>query len=300
LRQIADVFPNVLTAKREQRVTLLKEIHCVLLEIVGVYEEFYKPVQEFIEKHPVAAEQGSLNFSAKVALATNFAERFLGSLDRSKRGSFQGKEEGERKLKEEALSADFKTAEGATSFANRLEELLKTDEGDAGKPQRDIKSQLRSSVTEDEVLSYIYGLEYLEPRYELTWQGKSLEQLSPGERGNLLIVFYLLIDKRTCPLVIDQPEENLDNQTIAKMLVPCLKYAKGRRQVFVVTHNPNLAVVADADQVIHAEIDKAGGNRISYTTGSIEEPIINRKIVDFLEGTKPAFDLRDAKYELFP
>jgi hypothetical protein len=63
-----------------------------------------------------------------------------------------------------------------------------------------------------------------------------------------------------------------------------------------VTHNPNLAVVCDADQVVHAAIDKLHGNRVTYTTGSIEDPIITELIVNVLEGTKLAFDLRDAKY----
>jgi len=97
---------------------------------------------------------------------------------------------------------------------------------------------------------------------------------------------------------LGQPEENLDNESVYRMLVPCIKKAKERRQVIIVTHNPNLAVVCDADQVIYCEMDKPGGNRITYTTGAIENPVINRHIVDVLEGTRPAFDVRDAKYKL--
>jgi hypothetical protein len=82
------------------------------------------------------------------------------------------------------------------------------------------------------------------------------------------------------------------------MLVPAIKYAKERRQIIIVTHNPNLAVVCDADQIIHARMDKTNGNKVVYTSGSIEDPKITRLIVDVLEGTKPAFDLRDAKYEI--
>ncbi len=100
------------------------------------------------------------------------------------------------------------------------------------------------------------------------------------------------------PLIIDQPEENLDNQTIATMLVPAIKYAKEHRQIIMVTHNPNLAVVCDAEQIIHSRLDKVDGNRVVYTTGGIEDPTIVQLIVDVLEGTKPAFDLRDAKYEI--
>lgn len=124
------------------------------------------------------------------------------------------------------------------------------------------------------------------------------DQLSPGERGNLLLVFYLLIDKRDVPLIIDQPEENLANYSIATTLIPALKYAKNLRQIIIVTHNPNLAVVCDADQIVHADIDKTDGNRVTYTAGAIENTEITRLVVDVLEGTKPAFDLRDAKYEV--
>jgi hypothetical protein len=52
---------------------------------------------------------------------------------------------------------------------------------------------------------------------------KELSELSPGERGTLLLVFYLLVDKDDIPLMIDQPEENLDNQTVFDLLVPCIK-----------------------------------------------------------------------------
>ncbi len=110
------------------------------------------------------------------------------------------------------------------------------------------------------------------------------------------MIFYLLIDKQDIPLIIDQPEENLDNETIYKVLVPCIKAAKERRQVILVTHNPNLAVVCDAEQVICSSIDKKNDFRVSYNTGSIENPDINKKILDILEGTRPAFDNRDSKY----
>jgi predicted ATPase len=122
--------------------------------------------------------------------------------------------------------------------------------------------------------------------------------LSPGERGTLLLVFYLLIDKGDTPLIIDQPEGNLDNHTVAKVLVDCIKETRKKRQVFIVTHNPNLAVVCDADQVVHASMDKANGNAITYTSGSLENPVMSKYVTDVLEGTRWAFDVRDSKYEV--
>ena len=64
----------------------------------------------------------------------------------------------------------------------------------------------------------------------------------------------------------------------------------------MVTHNPNLAVVCDAEQVIYATFDRKDGFKISYVSGSIENPEINEHVVNVLEGTKPAFDNRRIKY----
>ena len=105
------------------------------------------------------------------------------------------------------------------------------------------------------------------------------------------------MDKEDIPIIIDQPEENLDNQTIFKVLVKCIKAAKQRRQVIMVTHNPNLAVVCDAEQIICATCDKAT-NTFSYISGGIESPVIKATVVEILEGTGPAFKNRKRKYGL--
>ncbi|MDO8804466.1 MAG: hypothetical protein Q7R35_08540, partial [Elusimicrobiota bacterium] len=93
------------------------------------------------------------------------------------------------------------------------------------------------------------------------------------------------------------PEDNLDNQTIFRTLVPSINDAKKRRQIIMVTHNPNLAVVADADQIIYTHIEKENKNKVIYECGAIENPVMNKHILDVLEGTRPAFDSRDNKYQ---
>jgi ABC-type transport system involved in cytochrome bd biosynthesis fused ATPase/permease subunit len=161
-----------------------------------------------------------------------------------------------------------------------------------------VRDQLLRGKKVEEVFDLLYGLEFIQPRYILRWEGKDLAMLSPGERGTLLLVFYLLIDKGDMPLLIDQPEGNLDNHTIAKVLVDCIREARKRRQVFIVTHNPNLAVVCDADQIVHASMDKADGNAVTYTTGALENPIMSKHVTDVLEGTRWAFGVRRDKYEV--
>jgi predicted ATPase len=144
---------------------------------------------------------------------------------------------------------------------------------------------------------YLYGLEYLGPQYSLRIKGRQLTQLTPGERGSVLLVFYLLADKDTRPLIIDQPEENLDNQSLYELVAPCIAEAKTRRQIIMVTHNANLAVVCDAEQIIWCSIDKEGNNKVRYETGSIENPRMNKHVVNVLEGTWPAFRTREQMYQ---
>ena len=76
----------------------------------------------------------------------------------------------------------------------------------------------------------------------------------------------------------------------------CLKATRDRRQVFIITHNPNLAVVCDADQIIHAEMKKMEGNEITYASGSLENPNMSAFVTDVLEGTRWAFNVRRDKY----
>jgi predicted ATPase len=114
----------------------------------------------------------------------------------------------------------------------------------------------------------------------------------------LLLVFYLQLDKNNIPLVIDQPEDNLDNESIFTVLANCIREAKKHRQVILVTHNPNLAVGADAEQIVYVNLNKSKNYQFTYDSGSIENPRINEKIVVVLEGTQPAFVKRWLKFQI--
>ncbi|MCK4516292.1 MAG: hypothetical protein KAU31_13605, partial [Spirochaetaceae bacterium] len=113
----------------------------------------------------------------------------------------------------------------------------------------------------------------------------------------MLVVFYLLLDKSDIPLILDQPEDNLDNESISQILVPFLREARTRRQIILVTHNPNLAVYADAEQVIRVWIDKDCGNQFRFCSGGIDNEYVRDQVVNVLEGTMPAFRNRRSKYE---
>jgi energy-coupling factor transporter ATP-binding protein EcfA2 len=289
-------LPQKIAEATSRRDGIVSEIFAAKERLLGDYRRLYRAVQRFIDEHPVSQHSGQLQFSAHIAIE-GFSDRLLEMLHLGKKGSFQG-DQGRDRLNKLIRGADLTTIAGVRAFLALVQDHLDRDHRD-GKPKpTGLASQLTSAATEADVLGFIYGLEYLTPRFELRWMGKPLDQLSPGERGTLLLVFYLLIDQRRTPLIIDQPEENLDNHTVALTLVPAIRYAKSQRQIIMVTHNPNLAVVCDADQIIHASIDKANGNKVTYTAGAIENPQITRLVVDVLEGTKRLFDKRDARYEV--
>jgi hypothetical protein len=293
--QALDRLPDDLKRLLERRGAITKEIYETKTRLQADYRRLYGPVQEFVDSHQVARESQGLRFVAGMSV-DGLVDGLLNMIHQGRRGSFQGDAEGRQRLAAIIESADFGSLDGLRGFLEALEENLKTDQRESPPVPVQIEDQLRQGFSQADVLNYVFGLSYLRPRFELNWQGKPIDKLSPGERGNLLLVFYLLIDKRDIPLVIDQPEENLDNETVYATLVPAIRYAKERRQIVVVTHNPNLAVVCDAEQIVHAEINKDDGNKVTYECGAIEDPAIAKRIIDVLEGTKPAFDLRDNRY----
>src|SRR5260370_14201927 len=251
---------------------------------------------KFIETRAPASTKFQLNFDVGIVDA-GFLEGFFDLISQGVAGTFCGVEPGSKLLNEILGRQEFNTENGIEAFLNEMTDALQRDRRPGGKPVR-VADQLRKSKTVLALYDFIFSMTYLKPRYALRMGVKELSELSPGERGTLLLVFYLLVDKDDIPLVIDQPEENLDNQTVYELLVPCMKEAKRRRQLFMVTHNPNLAVVCDAEQVICAELDKKANYRTEYLSGAIENPQINTAIVDVLEGTMPAFRNRDSKYSL--
>ena len=122
---------------------------------------------------------------------------------------------------------------------------------------------------------------------------RPLNSLSGGQSVNTLLTL-LLETKDDRPLVIDQPEDQLDNRFLFETLLPALKRLKGRRQIVVATHNANIVVNGDADQVIQLEATSTQG-RVACA-GAIENPAVRDAIVRTVDGGDEAFRLRRLKY----
>ena len=292
LKALDDV-PNTLVELYKKRDGKAEEMHKLLREKQRIFQELFQPVQSFIDSHALVKDKYNLGFTVAIN-EKGFSEGFFSIVSQSASGTFYG--DGRKVLREILDRYDFNNAKEAVAFANEIIGCLKKDKRTAEGEQQSVKKQLKKLWHVEDLYNHLYSFSYLKPEYKLQLDNKSLEQLTPGERGVLLLIFYLLIDKDTHPLVIDQPEENLDPESVFRLLVPCIKEAKSRRQIFIITHSPNLAVVCDADQIIHASIDKTEGNKVSYKSGALENPTINHAVVDILEGTPPAFMNRFSKY----
>jgi len=260
-------------------------------EVIELFNEFKKPVDEKVRQHSEYLSEYPINIEVSFKLNDDFYEKLLGYILKNKKGSF--KENGDALIRNILLDKNINDKDVVREI---LEDIISKLQFDNSKDeQREISDQIKNV---DEFYSFLFSLDYLQAVYELKLGEKSLNELSPGEKGTLLLVFYLMIDNEKIPLIIDQPEDNLDNKSVFQMLTKFIKLAKKQRQIIIVTHNPNLTVGADAEQVIYVEIDKSNNqNVVSVETGSIENPTINKRIVEILEGTMPAFDKRKLKYQ---
>jgi ABC-type lipoprotein export system ATPase subunit len=301
LKQL-DQLPQQLNTKLEQRLNLTGEIFDALNAQRKAREELFKPVQSLIQNNNMnlIGSDYKIQFQATLGGSSDMLASKLFDLIKQNSGVFRGEDESRAFIKQMTEQNDLNQREGVLEFVNALDLAIHQAASGGNQELIGITQMLRKDKGRDraasEVYDLIYGLSYMEPRYSLLFQDTQIEQLSPGQRGALLLIFYLLVDRGRTPIILDQPEENLDNETVVNLLVPVLSEAKKKRQIIMVTHNPNLAVVCDAEQVIYSSFDRKKGSKIDYVSGSIENPTINLHVVNVLEGTKPAFNNRRIKY----
>jgi predicted ATP-dependent endonuclease of OLD family len=120
-----------------------------------------------------------------------------------------------------------------------------------------------------------------------------LQRCETDDRPRITVTKVLSSDSNM-PLIIDQPEDNLDSEFIFHSLVPVLRTAKERRQVIIVTHNPNIAVLGDAELIIAL---KSTSDKSSIVArGSIDEPNTKKMVCQILEGAEEAFRRRARMY----
>ena len=269
----------------KERVGIVRAIFEAKSCIVSIYADIYAPVQGEISAL-LGSLEDSVSFQAELYMQNpNLDQEVFRYINQRYKGKFGKSSEPHQEFERLMRDTDFTDIDSIITFTNAICQASTEDLENAGKKILDRQG----------FYDFIYGLDYIGVSFKLKMGGRNLNELSPGERGIVLLIFYLALSKEQKPIIIDQPEDNLDNQSVFSKLVPCICKAKQHRQVIIVTHNPNIAVACDAEQIVYCEMDKEQC-RISYESGSIENPTIRKHVVDVLEGTMPAFELRRLKY----
>ncbi|MHA1973028.1 MAG: TrlF family AAA-like ATPase, partial [Candidatus Hodarchaeales archaeon] len=273
-------------------------------------EQLYKPLQESLAIGSDTKKQ--LVFAARVKYdIQSHNNSGLDIIDRTRKGNFRDYV-ALKKVLEMSWESCEKQGLSGESIIGRLSSIEdKFTHGDGG--ELSIEDQLRESISIEEFYDWLYEPSHFRIESSLKFDDVELYLLSPGQKGIVLLMLYLAIDQEdNRPLIIDQPEENLDSLSVFHDLIQYFRERKIYRQIIMVTHNANLVVNTDSEQVIIAEYRGKEIPRLRYTSGSLENqaeqipdiPIeeledgIIEQVCNILEGGEIAFGNRKRKYQL--
>ena len=180
-------------------------------------------------------------------------------------------------------------------------------------------SLLKRSVRDEDVIRSVAS-DWYNITYTIKLDGDEIQKMSPGKKALVLLKLLINLAESKCPILIDQPEDDLDNRSVYNELVGFIREKKINRQIILVTHNANIVVGCDAEEVIVA--NQEGNNsknnkyKFEYRTGAIEDidPVVDdsnrvlngilyqtgiqQQICEILEGGKEAFAVRKNKYTI--
>lgn len=183
------------------------------------------------------------------------------------------------------------------TLSNLIEEYT-----DFGNMYRDFKNVLKKAGSSPETFEKYFMenlpalLTYQVPnKFTIKYKGKPLENHSLGQRASALILF-ILNQMENDVIILDQPEDDLDNQTIYEDVIKLIRELKPKVQFIFATHNANFPVLGDAEQIYSCHYKD---NKIELTSGSIDSLDMQMEIVDIMEGGKEAFSKRKEIYEIW-
>jgi energy-coupling factor transporter ATP-binding protein EcfA2 len=273
---------------RAVRQTGYARVFEAVLAVQSVLQELYAPLMARINAASGALTK--LRFTVKRAAdAEEWARRGEALLDLRRQGPFRGR----GRLYKRAVTLLKRPWETGSvqdvvdAMAQFREETTAEDIRPMQKPDADFRAWAKGFA------QWLYSTDHIAIQYSVDYDGVDIRNLSPGTRGIVLLLLYLALDEADDrPLIIDQPEENLDPKSIFDELVPLFTEAKKTRQVIVITHNANLVVNTDADQIIIADAGPSVDRQlppITYTSGALEQHSIRNAVCRILEGGETAF-----------
>ena len=293
------------TIREQNRDTIIRHIHAkidALLNSQAAFYEAYKDFQKAIQDLN-SQQNTSLRFGAEVIWKrTEFQSALMAIFDNRYFAPFRTHTSYDLfDLKDDAYDKDL------------LSTIWKAMNGEESRCPLFVKSSFSREDAVSRLFDDWYNMHYL-----VESGADTIDRMSPGKKALVLLELLISLEDSKCPILIDQPEDDLDNRSIYNDLVRFIRTKKKERQIIVVTHNANVVVGADAEEVIIANQDgtdtENAERRFEYRSGAIENDspkkddrgrlcpgILNKsgiqtQICEILEGGRAAFDLRKVKY----
>lgn len=302
VKEITDILIPRMKDEAKTRIERYADCLELLKEERAVLECLYEPLRQALHASNETAKK--LAFVSRTVFdVARHASRGVELLDRRK-AVYREQEDLERALSrffDEIEDADFDREKTKAKLDALRDSFLTQDGRKIG-----IEEQLRKDRTAKDFADWFYGVEAFAVTYSIKFDGKDLQLLSPGEKGIVLLLLYLEAESDdNRPLVIDQPDDNLDNMSVYPSLTEYFRARKNTRQVIIITHNPNLVVNTDAEQVFVANFDGSRTPKIIYRSGPLEDSNptgqvqgIREEVCKILEGGTEAFQRREQRYAL--
>lgn len=282
LRQILDL--------EKEKDSLHKNYLELFDTIVSLNSKYYSETKKIAEL--IKQKKGDVEISAKTVFSS---DKIITTLEKSLNKNFgEGK-----KFK------DFK-GKNQEDIENYFKNLLLNIDNGTVKLTKDTSLQT--------LLTTLIAINYYSITYKVKYENDDLESMSEGKKAFIILRLLLDFDDSVWPILIDQPEDDLDNRAIYTDLVTYLRDKKTKRQIILVTHNPNIVVGADSELVIVANKHGSKNENPSKTkfcyygdtleasfTDKEEKTVLYKQgikehICEILEGGDAAFKLREKKY----
>jgi hypothetical protein len=289
----AEESPGRLDTILGERAKLYGQFFELVIEQCQILSDLYAPLADRLSGASSSARKLSLRVVRSVDVDA-WAQAGEQLLDLRKNGKFKGRGALAEVTREHLLAA---WQEGTAAEVATAMETFRADNNESLLAQSAVdRTNERYQEWVIDLGRWLYSTDHIRVHYSIEYEGISITQLSPGTRGIVLLLLYLALDlEDSRPLIIDQPEENLDPKSVFTELIALFSEARKRRQVIIVTHNANLVVNTDVDQVIVASCIKSGRGvppQFHYLTGGLENPAIRSEVCEILEGGEAAFRQR--------
>lgn len=286
-----DKLTDILIIKKE--VNKLKEqIESFKTSIKDAHREFLNKIEAFRKNLNVSRDKLEIKATAKLN-KRSYKDLLYNSINQQ---SNQG---------QKIVGIDLETTENYFSSVNQLfEKLLEKN------------ITLKGQYSHNALCQKLMASNFFEISYEIVYDD-IFNQMSEGKKAFVVLLLLLDFSSKDCPILIDQPEDDLDNRAIYKDLVTYLIKKKKERQIILVTHNPNIVVGSDSELIIVAnqngnDSPNKNGIKFQYVSGSLENTKkydksvkitldsqgIKQHVCEILEGGNEAFKQRERKYAI--